>query len=98
MSGLLATRTARRRGIVYVSLLTATLVLMAASSSGPVRELQNGIGFAFRPIQGALADVARGTSSIADAIAEIDRLRLENQSLRQDNERLRTNQARADEI
>ena len=38
---------------------------MAFSSNPLVRELQSGIGFAFRPIQGALDDVAGGVASIA---------------------------------
>ena len=61
---------------------------MAFSSNPAVREFQNGVGFAFRPIQGALDDVAGGVASVAAAIAEIDRLRVDNAALRAENERL----------
>ena len=60
MSSLLATRTARRRSIAFTVLLAVSLVLMAFSSNPAVRELQSGVGFAFRPIQGALDEVAGG--------------------------------------
>jgi rod shape-determining protein MreC len=71
---------------------------MAISSNPLVRELQSGIGFAFRPIQGALNDVASGVASIGAAVAEIDRLRVDNGSLRSDNERLLTENSRLQEI
>ena len=61
---------------------------MAFSANPTVRELQSGVGFAFRPIQGALDEVAGGVASIATAIAEIDRLRVDNAALRAENERL----------
>ena len=64
MTSLLANRAARRRGIAYTVLLAVTLLLMAFSSNPGVRELQNGIGFAFRPIQGALDQIAGGIASI----------------------------------
>ena len=57
-------------------LLAATLLLMAFSSSPVVTEFQSGVGFAFRPIQGALDDVAEGVASVVAAIAEIDQLQL----------------------
>jgi rod shape-determining protein MreC len=75
-----------------------SLVLMALSSNPLVRELQSGLGFAFRPIQGALDDVAGGVASIGAAVAEIDRLRVDNGSLRADNERLANENARLQEI
>jgi hypothetical protein len=75
MTSLLATRAARRRSIAFTVLIAVSLVLMAFSANPTVRELQSGVGFAFRPIQGALDEVAGGVASIATAIAEIDRLR-----------------------
>ena len=60
MTSLLATRAARRRGIAFVVLLAITLLLMAFSSNPLVRDVQGGIGFAFRPIQGALDGLAGG--------------------------------------
>lgn len=98
MSSLLATRTARRRSIAFTVLLAVSLVLMAFSSNPGVRDLQNGVGFAFRPIQGALDEVAGGIASIANAIAEIDRLRVDNAALRDENELLANEQALSEEI
>jgi rod shape-determining protein MreC len=98
MSTILATRTSRRRSIAFVVLLAVTLVLMAFSSNPLVRDLQSGIGYAFRPIQGALDEVAGGVASIGSAIAEIDRLRLDNRTLRAENDRLAAENARLDDV
>lgn len=98
MTTLSTDRIARRRSIVFVALLSTCLVFMALSSNPLVRELQSGVGFAFRPIQGVLNDVASGVASIGAAVAEIDRLRVDNGSLRADNERLLTENARLQEI
>ena len=98
MTSLLATRVARRRSVAFVVLLVISVLLMAFSSNPAVRELQSGVGFAFRPIQGALDEVAGGVASIADAIAEIDRLRVDNAALRQENESLGDAQALSDEV
>ncbi len=62
--------------------------MMAFSSNPAVREVQNGVSFAFRPIQGALDGAAGSVASVAAAIAEIDRLRVDNAALRAENERL----------
>ncbi len=97
MTSLLANRSARRRGIAYMVLLAATLLMMAFSSNPGVRELQNGIGFAFRPIQGALDQIAGGIASIGTAITEIDRLRVDNAALRDENARLADENARLQE-
>lgn len=98
MTSLLATRTVRRRSIAFTVLLSVTLVLMAFSSNPLVRDVQSGIGFAFRPIQGALDSVAGGIASVGAAISEIDRLRLDNESLRSENDRLTAENARLDEV
>jgi len=98
MTTLSTDRMARRRSIVFIALLSACVVLMAFSSNPLVRELQSGIGFAFRPIQGVLSDVASGVASIGAAVAEIDRLRVDNGSLRADNQRLLTENTRLQEI
>ena len=79
-------------------LLSVCLVMMAFSSNPFVREFQSGIGFAFRPIQGVLSDVAGGVASIGAAITEIDRLRVDNGSLESENERLAAENARLQEI
>jgi rod shape-determining protein MreC len=98
MTSLLANRTTRRRGIAFTVLLAISTVLMAFSSNPTVREVQNGVSFAFRPIQGAVNDVARGVASMVSAVAEIDRLRIENEALLGENQRLTTENARLDEI
>ena len=98
MTSLLATRAARRRGIVFVVLLAVTLLLMAFSSNPLVRDVQGGIGFAFRPIQGTLDGLAGGLASVGAAVAEVDRLRVDNASLREENDRLTNEAALNDEI
>lgn len=98
MTAVLATRAARRRSVAFLVLLVVSVMLMAFSSNPSVREMQNGISFAFRPIQGALDEVARGVSSVATAIAEIDHLRVDNAALRSENERLAAENARLEEI
>jgi rod shape-determining protein MreC len=97
MTSMLADRAARRRGIAFTILLAITLLLMAFSSNPGVREIQGGIGFAFRPIQGALDQVAGGVASIVTAITEIDRLRVDNAALRDENARLEAENTRAQE-
>lgn len=98
MTTLISTRAARRRTIVFTVLVAITLVLMAFSSNPVVRDVQSGVGFAFRPIQGALDGVAGGIASIGTAISEIDRLRIDNGSLRTENERLSIENARLQEV
>jgi rod shape-determining protein MreC len=98
MTGLLATRTARRRGIAFTILVAISLLLMAFSSNPVVLELQRGVSFAFRPIQGALDEVAGGIAGAFSALGEIDRLRADNAALRDENGRLTAENARLDEI
>jgi len=98
MTGLLATRTTRRRGIAFTILIAISLLLMAFSSNPAVIELQRGVGFAFRPIQGALDEAAGGVARAFGALAEIDRLRADNAALRDENGRLAAENARLEEI
>jgi len=98
MTAILATKAARRRGILFTILLVATVLMMAFSSNPTVREFQNAVGFAFRPIQGALDSAAGSVASVAAAIVEIDRLRVDNAALRAENDRLTTEAARLEEI
>ncbi len=98
MNSLIANRTARRRGVAYVLLLAVTLILMAFSSTPAVRELQRGVGFAFRPVQSFLTDVSKGVSSVFGAIAEIDDLRKANSALTAENQRLAAENQRLSEI
>lgn len=94
MSGLLSTRVARRRALVYAGMLALSLFLMAASQTGPALEAERGIGFVLRPFQGALDSAARQVISVVDAVREIDRLRIENSALQDENDRL-TNENKA---
>src|SRR5262249_30242937 len=98
MTSLLANRTFRRRGIAYVLLIAVTLILMAFSSSPVVRELQGGVGFAFRPVQSALNDAAQGITSVFGAITEIDELRKANAAQKAEIDRLTLQEAQVAEI
>src|SRR3990170_8499824 len=98
MSTVLSSRVIRRRAIAYVALLGAAIVLMAVSSNRLVVDLQRGISFAFRPIQGTIDAFGRDLSSIAAAVGEIDQLRLDNEALRAENERIRTENRQAEEL
>ena len=98
MTTLLSNRQARRRGIVFVVLLAVTLLLMAFSANPLVLDLQRGLSFALRPMQGAIASVADGVAEVAGAIGEIDQLRVDNSALRSENERLRNENFRLQEI
>jgi rod shape-determining protein MreC len=98
MTGVFATRVARRRAVTYVALIVASLVLVAISSNPLVRDLQRGMAFALRPLQSAVDGVVRDIGSIGTAYTDIDRLRLENDRLRADNERLALDNRSAAEI
>src|SRR6185369_3585421 len=98
MNSVLANRTARRRNIAYVLLLAITLILMAFSSSPVVGDLQRGVGFAFRPLQSALNDIGRGVTSIFGAVTQMDQLRISNEALLEENQRLQAEHDRAAEI
>ena len=108
MSGPITTRTsriARRRAITYAVLLGLSVLCMAFSTAAPVRELQNGAGYAFRPLQAAAANVASTVGSVVESIQEIDRLRRDNRDLRArideltaENARLRPLQEENDQL
>jgi rod shape-determining protein MreC len=88
MSSLLASRTVRRRSVIFLALLTTTLLMMAFSSNPVVREFEGAVSFAIRPIQGAVDDLAEGVSGVFQSISDIDRLHTDNTALRRENERL----------
>jgi rod shape-determining protein MreC len=97
-SSLLANRTARRRGIAFATLTAACLVLMALSGTPAMRELRNGITYAFQPALKTLDGVGGAVASVFSALAEMDTLRLDNTQLRDENDRLRVENARLEEI
>jgi rod shape-determining protein MreC len=94
MTTFTASKQARRRGITLGVLIAITLLLMAFSGNAFVQDLQNGMSFALRPFQAAIAGAADGVAGIAGAITEIDRLRSENAALADENERLANENAR----
>ena len=98
MTTLFATRAARRRAVTFTILLSASLILMAISSSPGVTEFQNAMAFALRPIQGAIHDVAQTVSNAVAAVGEIQGLHSDNSALRRENERLEAENLRAQAI
>jgi rod shape-determining protein MreC len=98
VTALLNDRKTRRRSVSYVILLVSCLVLMVFSSSPPVQEIQKGVAFAFKPVQGALDSVARGVGGLVGTISEIDTLRRTNNELAAENATLRAENAQALEI
>jgi rod shape-determining protein MreC len=98
MTSLLASRAARRRSILFIALLATTLLMMAVSSNPIVRDLQNALNYALRPIEGAVSNVASGISGVVTAVGEIDRLHGDNATLRQENERLTLENEQAKEV
>ncbi len=91
-------RIARRRAAAFGVLLVLSALLMIGSSTPPVVELQRGVAFAFRPIQGGLDSMAGGVASAVRTLAEIDSLRRTNDDLARENAKLAAENARAKEI
>jgi rod shape-determining protein MreC len=81
-------RAGRRRAITYAVIVGVLVALVVVSSTPPVKELQRGLAFALAPFAEGVNGLGREVRSVFDAIAEMDRLRLENAELRTDNERL----------
>lgn len=98
MTTLFATRSARRRAVAFTILLALSLMLMAISSSPGITEFQRAVSFALRPIQGAIHNVADSVSSAVAAVGEIQGLHSDNAALRRENERLTTENLRAQAI
>jgi rod shape-determining protein MreC len=98
MSGLFANRAARRRAGTYVGFLVASVFLMAISANPLVRDLQNGVAFAFTPLEASIDGVAKDVVSIGGALADIDQLRKDNEALRAENDQLRIDNQAAGEL
>jgi rod shape-determining protein MreC len=81
-------RAGRRRAILYAVVLGLLVALVAVSSTPPVKELQRGLAFALAPFADGVNGLGRDLRSVSDAIAEMNRLRLQNAELRTENERL----------
>jgi rod shape-determining protein MreC len=93
-----ASPASRRRGALYATLVAISLLLLAASGTSPVRELQRGLNFALSPIQGALSGATRTVTSALGAIFEIERLRQENERLQARIEALEVENRRLEEV
>jgi rod shape-determining protein MreC len=98
MSGLFANRAARRRIGSYLAFLVTSVLLMAISANPLIRDLQNGLAFAFKPIEVSIDGVAHDVASIGTALTEIDQLRKDNEALRNENDQLRIDNRSAAEL
>ena len=101
MSGLITTRSARvarRRVIVFALLIGLSLGAMTLSTTPFVRELQSGVGFAFRPVQATVAGMAATLGSVVESIQEMQTLRQDNRDLRAELDRLRVDNVRLQEF
>lgn len=98
MTSVSGNRLARRRAILFGTLLAVSVGLMVVSSAGPVIELQRGVSFAFRPIQSGLDSIARGVSDVAETVTEIDTLHRTNDQLARENAQLAAENARTKEL
>jgi rod shape-determining protein MreC len=98
VSALLASKSVRRKGAVYVGLLVVSLLLVTVSSNAFVKDIQHGVAFAFKPVQVAVDGVASNLTSVFATIVEIDQLRRENEALKLDNDRLVAEARAAEEL
>jgi rod shape-determining protein MreC len=84
--------------VAYVALIVASLILLSVSSNPFVRDLQNGLAFAFKPFQVAVDGFASDVRSVLTTIVEIDQLRQENAALQAENDQLEAEARAADEL
>jgi rod shape-determining protein MreC len=98
MSGLFASRIARRRAATYAGFLVASVLLMTVSGNPLVHDLQHGVAFAFKPFEVSIDNAASDVASIGSALTEIDQLRTDNEALRSENEQLRLDNRSAAEL
>lgn len=98
MSGLFASRVARRRAATYAGFLVASVLLMTVSGNPFVHDLQHGVAFAFKPFEVTIDNAASDVASIGSALTEIDQLRTDNEALRSENEQLRLDNRSAAEL
>jgi rod shape-determining protein MreC len=85
---MLRDRHARRNLVTFIVLVALSAVMFALADTRPVQELRNGVRFAMGPIQEALGDGTRSLTSVLDAISEVDQLRLQNDELSLEVQRL----------
>lgn len=70
-----------RSGLWWAVLVVVCLVLVAASGTEPARSLQQGSARLLSPVQSFLTGVGSAIAGVVETIAEIDRLRIENDDL-----------------
>ncbi|MEO7118933.1 MAG: rod shape-determining protein MreC [Candidatus Limnocylindrales bacterium] len=93
-----ASRTARRRAIVFAVLIALCLLLLGASKTAPMVQFRQGITFALSPIQSALAGATRSVTSVVSTIAEIERLRRDNEALQSRVQQLLADKQRLESV
>ncbi len=93
-----ATRASRRRGLLYAILMAAGLLLLALSSTAPMRDLQVLVGDLLAPAEGVLSGATRTVGSLVGALSEIDHLRAQNRALEQQNQQLEVENRQLQEI
>jgi rod shape-determining protein MreC len=85
---------ARRQLTAFGILLAVSVVLMGTSATGAARNIESGFNYAMQPPVTWLNQAADTVGSYWSALSQIDRLRAENDQLRQDNETLQEELAR----
>ena len=75
-----------------------SIVLLAISANPLVLEVQRGVGFALRPVQGWLDGIGRDVSQAVGAVVEFQQTRIENERLRDQIAQLRIENEQAKEL
>lgn len=71
-----------RSGLWFAGFTIASLLMLLASGTGPALTLQQASARALEPVRAAVSGVGQGIASLFGTIGEIDRLRTENDQLR----------------
>jgi rod shape-determining protein MreC len=90
MNAISATRrTIRREWTTWGALLILSVGLMGVSDTPPAHDLQSGVNWAVGPVESLLSNGADTAGSYWSALTQIDRLRTQNEQLRQENDTLK---------
>ncbi len=90
MDAITATRrTIRREWTTFGVLLILSVGLMGVSGTSVARDAESSVNFALSPIETVLNNAADTAGSYFSALTQIDRLRTQNEQLRQENLTLR---------
>jgi rod shape-determining protein MreC len=81
-------RTIRREWTIFGVLLILSVGLMGVSGTKTAHDLESSVNFALSPVETALNNAADTAGSYFSALTQIDRLRTDNEALRQQNQRL----------